>query len=146
MAQGAAAQWWERLPDFDAVRADDALHARRGQLHGAYDRRQIHMSCEHEFGTPSSRAQSGCDKSRLAVRRAREDKFALANTHAVQFLRVVQAQHAVFHLPGGGKFAENERHVAAGPLDTAGCVEFWEQSDEHAVSLTNPRGRMQVLR
>jgi len=127
------------------VGADDALHARRGQLHGAHNRRQIHMSRQHELWMPSGRAQRGCGKSRLSARRSREDKFAIANAHAVQFLRVVQAEHAVFHLPGGGKFAKNERHVAPRSLDTAGRVEFRKQSDEHAVSLTNPRGRKQGL-
>ena len=63
----------------------------------------------------------------------------------MEFLRVVQAKHAVFHLPRGGKFAENERHVAAGSLDAAGSIEFGKESDEHAVSLTKPRGRMQGL-
>ena len=145
MAQCAATERRERLPDFDAVGADDALHARPGQLHGAHKRRQIHMRRQHEFGMPSGCAQSGCGKSRLAARGTREDKFALANPHAVEFLRVVQAKHAIFHLPRGGKFAENRRHVAPGSLDTAGCVEFRKQSDEHAVSLTNPRGRKQGL-
>jgi hypothetical protein len=93
---------------------------------------------------PSGRAQGGCGKSRLSARGARKDKFALANAHAVEFLGVVQAEHAVFHLPGGGKFAENERHVAPGALNAARCIEFREQSYEHAVSLTNPRGRKQV--
>ena len=63
----------------------------------------------------------------------------------MEFLCVIQAEHAVFHLPRGRKFAENECHVAAGSLDAAGSIEFGEESDEHAVSLTKPRGRMQGL-
>jgi len=104
------------------------------------------MGREHEFGMPPGRAQGRCGKSHLSARGAREDKFVLANAHAVEFLRVVQAEHAVFHLPGGGKFAKHERHVAPGSLDTAGRVEFREESDDHAVSLTNPRGRKQGFR
>src|SRR2546430_2013259 len=54
-----------------------------------------------------------------------------------------QAEKAAIHAAAGGEFCEHGRQVAAGPLHSAGGVQFGKESNEHAESLTSaaPNGK-----
>ncbi len=95
------------------------------------------MRGEDEFRAAASGAQSVGRESQLAAIGAGEDKFAVAHAHSVEFLRVVEAEEAGLHFVGGGVLAHHKGEMAAGALDAAGCVQFGEEANKHAVSLTN---------
>ena len=118
------------------MRAHDAFHARRNHLHPAHNGRQIRMRRQHQLGAPSCRPHRRGRKACLAPRRSSEHKLALPNVHAVQFLRVVQAQESIFHSVRSGIFAQDESEMPAGSLDSAGSIQFREQSNNHALSVT----------
>ena len=65
---------------------------------------------------------------RLVVAAATQD-------HAVQLRRIVQAEQPALHAAAGGEFTHHRRQVAAHALHSAGCIQFREEADEHALSL-----------
>src|SRR5258708_8102426 len=81
----------------------------------------------------------------LAPVRAGENEFAVTHVHAVEFLRVVQAEESGFHLVRGGVLAHYESEVAAGALNTARRVELGDEANKHPVSLPNPGRGSQEL-
>jgi hypothetical protein len=64
----------------------------------------------------------------------------------MQLLSVVEAQDAVFHVVRRGVLAEDEGEMATGALNATGSVEFWKESNQHAVSLTKRDGEKQEPR
>ena len=55
----------------------------------------------------------------------------------MQLRRVVQADQPAVHRSAGGKLGHHRRDMAAGALQAAGRIEFREESDNHAPSLTS---------
>ena len=53
----------------------------------------------------------------------------------MQFRRIVQAEEAALHAAAGGKFREHGSEVTAGTLHPTGCVQFWEEANDHGQSL-----------
>ncbi len=126
-----AAHGGERLPDFDAVSADNCFHARGGEAHGLRDGREIGMRGEDQLGVTAGAAHGGGDETAFGALAAGENKFAAAYGHAMEFRRIIEAEQAAFHGAAGGEFGEHGGEMAAGTLDAAGSVEFRKYADEH---------------
>ena len=101
------------------------------------------MGRDHQFRLSPRGFDRRQHKSCFPARRSGKYKLIFANTHPMQFLRVVQAQQSIFHFLGIGKFAHYECHVSPCSLDSAGRVQFRKQSNQHALSLTNRASQTQ---
>jgi hypothetical protein len=100
---------------------------------------------QDEFRAPAGGAHGVGSEFQLAAVRAGEDEFAVADVHAMEFLRVVKAEEAGFHFVRGGVLAHHESEMASGALNATGSVQLGEEANEHAVSLTNPGAGTQGL-
>jgi hypothetical protein len=53
----------------------------------------------------------------------------------VEFSRIVQAEQAAIHATAGRKFRQHRRQVAPCALHSARRIQFWEEANDHALSL-----------
>jgi hypothetical protein len=128
-------QHGERFPHFNAMRANNALQSRRHHPHGLHQGPQVRMTRQNNFYFAPGGTQSRRNEASLGAVASGEHEFAPSQHHAVQLGRIVQADQPAFHPPAGRKFAHHCRHMAARALHPAGCIQFREESDEHALSL-----------
>jgi len=135
----------ERLPHLDSMSANNAFHLWGEELHGMNDRGEIGVRRKDEFRAAPRRAECGGQQPGFPPIGSSENEFPVVHPHAVQFLRVIDAQEAIVHFVSGSVFAQDKSDVPASALDTAGSIQFGEESYEHAVSLPNPTGRRQGL-
>src|SRR5450631_1174546 len=96
-AERTATHGGERLPDFDAVGADDGFHAGSGEAHGLGDGREIGMRGENELGVAAGAAHGGGGEAALSAFAAGENKFAAAYGHAMELRGIIEAEEAAFH-------------------------------------------------
>ena len=82
---------------------------------------------------------------RFAASRAGEHKFALSDAHAMQILRVVQAEQSILQILCNSIFTDEKSQMSPGTLDSAGSLQFWKVSNQHEVSMTNRVQSAQVL-
>ena len=104
-------------------------------MHRADDGGQIRMRRQNKLWPAARRAQGRGGEASFATSRTSENELAIRDSQPVQFLRVIQAQEAVFHFICSGIFAEDVRQMAPSPLNPAGRVEFRKESNDHGVSL-----------
>ena len=95
------------------------------------------MRSQGQLCVTPRRAEGVHRKAQLAAVSPGKNEFAIQNSHAMEFLRVIQAQEAVFHFVGSRVLAHHKCQVAAGALNPAGCVQLGEEAKKHWLSLPN---------
>src|SRR5713101_4989416 len=96
----------------------------------------MRMRRKHEFRPPARRFQRREYEAGFRSRTACKREFTSADRHAMQLGRIIQADEAAFHVARGGELRQHRRQVAAGALHAAGRVQFREEANDHASSLS----------
>ncbi len=84
--------------------------------------------------TPRGTQRRRCETP-LCSLAARENEFAVADRHAMQLGRVVQAQQPALHLAALGELGDHRSQMPPCSLDPAGWLELGKESNNHAPSL-----------
>ena len=99
------------------------------------------MSGQDDFCFAPRGTQGNGGKSRFTPIGAREDEFAVHDVHAMEFLRIIEAEETALHVVRGRVLAHHKGEMPPGALDASGGVQFGEKANEHAVKSAKPCGR-----
>src|SRR5215472_8342961 len=93
------------------------------------------MTGQHKLGTTPRGPHRRRGEAPFGSIAARKHKFPPAHRSAVQFSGIIQAEQAAVPPAAGSKFGQHRRKMTPHALHAPGCIQFWKQPYDHALSL-----------